>query len=851
MKKILLLILFSPILIFAQFTDDFDDGNFEDIPSWHGDTNNFIVDNTLQLRLNDNEAGISKLYTASTIYENGLWKFRIELDFNPSSSNYCRIFLASSNNEFQNSESIYLDIGKSSDRIDLYYFDGENKAIILSSEDAILNKTSIQLDILVEKIGSNWSLKTKEFNEKTYNLISGSNYEVPNFKSTVFGIETHYTKTRSTKFYFDNFDVTEIIIPDNTPPKIYNIEILDANKSIVVFNEKVMPITSNNLDVGAGVFIDEISTTDSLSYVVYYSNSLLSGTKYYFNINNVSDLSGNILKNYSCEKLFYRPKENDIVINEIMFNPSPRVNLPEAEYIEFFNNTDGIVLMKDWILSISGKTYFIPEISLLAGEYFIVLSDVDSSLFNETNKVELSFSSLSNSGSTLMLKSAKGDLINQIAYSPEMFSNNIKKDGGWSLELINPKNDCIKKENWTGSLNENGGSPGKKNSVLDSSFYPEIDNQIYKVVTNDDVTQISVGFTNYIDANNVSIDTDYSGDVQISYDNYADGSSEIELFLLGSKVINPVYFYFKNLKNCEGVIVESDTILVANYQKIEKGDVVINEVMFDPKKGSNDFIELYNNSDKYISLRNFYLSNFYNDNEESIIENIKKISEENVVFAPRTYFVFTKSSELISSNYTCSNKSRFIEMSSLPKISNDGGSIALLDNSLNIIDKMVYSDDMHVNLMKDEKRKGISIERIRASIPSLDFSNWTSASQSSGGATPGLKNSSTPSDVYSQEIFEVFPKVFTPNNDGLNDVVELKFNIDKPGFIANVKVFNSNGIMIKEVANNYLIGTEGSFIWNGTDDNNKYMFPGIYVFLVEIFDVDGRYRVFKKVIVLG
>jgi len=164
---------------------------------------------------------------------------------------------------------------------------------------------------------------------------------------------------------------------------------------------------------------------------------------------------------------------------------------------------------------------------------------------------------------------------------------------------------------------------------------------------------------------------------------------------------------------------------------------------------------------------------------------------------------------------------------------------------------MVYSSDMHVGLISDEKQKGISLERIKASNFSLDFNNWTSAAQSSGGATPGLVNSVSPNNFTTKEVFEVYPEVFTPNNDGTFDVVELKYNIDKTEVVANVKVFNSNGVFIKEIANNFLMGTTGSFIWNGMNADNSLCEKGIYVFWIELFDTDGNVKVYKKICVLG
>ena len=541
--------------------------------------------------------------------------------------------------------------------------------------------------------------------------------------------------------------------------------------------------------------------------------------------------------------------KNDIVINEIMFDPTPRVNLPEAEYIEIYNRSANDIDLLGWQLLVGKKIYKLSSKIIKSGEYLLLTKDI--SLFTDVKTLQVNITSLTNGGTTLQLISNADMLVNQVYYNASMFDDNIKKDGGWSLELINPKNDCLGNKNWKSSVSINGGTPGVENSIFDEGFFPMVDIEVYQVVANDDVSNFSVYLNGFVAENSISATTDYPYDYYTVLDILPDGTSKITVVLYESMGFELYFFILEKLQSCNGLEIKADTIWLSGFQKIEKGDLLVNEVMFNPKEESSEFVEIYNNSDKFISLRNVYLSNFTTEDETSDREGEKRISDKNIISAPHSYLVVTKDAHSVIDIYKSSPLYNFVEVPSLPKLKNEEGNIAILDPAFNFVDKMVYSSEMHVGLIPSDKQKGISLERIRTNNPSLDFNNWTSASQGCGGATPGFVNSVSPVDDITEDIFEVSPEVFSPNNDGSYDVVELKYSSDKVGVIANVKIFNSNGIFIKEIANNFLMGTSGSFIWNGMDENNALCEKGIYIFWVELFDADGNVKSYKKICVLG
>jgi len=290
-----------------------------------------------------------------------------------------------------------------------------------------------------------------------------------------------------------------------------------------------------------------------------------------------------------------------------------------------------------------------------------------------------------------------------------------------------------------------------------------------------------------------------------------------------------------------GKSMSSDTHSFSYSFSMEIGSILINEVLFNPFSGGTDFVELVNVSEQTIPVNRLKLAT---RDEILALKQIYPVSTEKRYLKPGEFLVCTKDPTILASQYFTCNPASFCTMKSFPSYSDDAGTVVLLNDSLEVLDEFSYSAKMHSSFLADEE--GVSLERISLKKPTKDRTNWTSAAASVGFATPGLPNSQAGSETEIQDEITPEPKVFSPNGDGFNDELKIKFKLSKPGYIANVRIFDAVGRQIRFLAKNQSLAQEGSWTWDGKSESGQKLNIGVYIILVEVFDKDGHTKAFKK-----
>lgn len=849
----------------GQVNDDFSDGNFTENPAWTGDAAQFEINSSKQLHLRSTASDTSVLVTRNNEVKKTEWSFWLKLSFNTSSNNYARIYLTADTPAlFTSVNGYYLQAGGADDSIYIMKQAGSTIAKLFSykSYKMVHSNTTLRFKIICDEYG-NWEAMIDTTGGN--NFYSGGTFFDDSFQTTGwFGLYCRYTSSNSTKFYFDDFYVGPVI-RDTIPPGILLHEVLTEKTIRLTFSEAIQSpgaeAPNNYIRFSTETHPDSVclDVNEPTVVTLYFHDSSAVSVYDSLLISNVQDLSGNYMRDTVVQVCFYKPKPYDIVIHEIMADPDPPVELPNGEFIELYNRTSFPINLKDWSLRYGSYLKVFPPIVIQPKGYLLVMKDSVYLSYGFGVFLFTSGTSLSNEGTTLVLKDSRQHVIHSVSYSPDWYKGSFKEEGGWSLEMMDPLNPCGCAENWGASQNATGGTPGKANSISTSN--PDLTTPLVPQAVISDSATVDVFFSEPMDSASLLYITNW--DI-ISIETLTDeklypvsvvpvspdfSSAKLvfgEVFKKGTTYLLSVS---DNMKDCAGNQMDSSiTTRFAIPDTATVHDVVINEILSDPVSGGSRFVELYNRSDNIIDLQSLVLSN--SSTLEGLITSATPLMARGYLLFPGDYIAITSSPENICEKYRSPDPEKIVKMSSFPVFGDDTGTMILARrDDLSVIDRFRYDPDMHYPLLVT--REGVSLERTHPDMPSDDRNNWHSAAETVGFATPAYSNSHRVIFEASDCEIAIEPEIFSPDNDGYNDLLNIILRIKYPDCVVNITVYDSRGRFVKRLINNVLTGSEEVFTWDGITDNRGKASLGFYIILIEIIKPDGIVNRIKKTAILG
>ena len=827
-KVCLLLIVFCFGKLSAQFSDSFTDGNYSQNPIWQATSGDWIVDhNQLKsAKTGATEFGISTELGPSV----SAWEFRFGFGFNPSSANYVHVFLSADSQIVEKSlNGVYVKLGNTLDEISLYKLVSGVSTEIISGVDKLMDKTQNAYDVRVILRNDSWFLYQKDTSKQSYTYEGTSKYT-----STLlpyFGIVVKQSTSNAGKHTFDNIYAGQARV-DSLGPKISSALIINQTELKLTFNEDIKFLNNTDIEIN-GQNAQGILGTLPTNTINISTNILPKNSAVKIIVRNLQDLLGNITLMDSISLFnaqFDTAVFGDIIITEIMSIPTPGLCvLPNAEYVEIYNRSAKYLQLDNYSFSDASSTVKLPTGTLAPNEYAILSkSSDDFSAFGKWIPLS-SLPSLNNDGDALRIESKNGALIYNVDYSLDWHSGELQKKGGYSLEQRDTQKYCIGAINWGSSISPNGGTPGKTNSLAGTLTSLTKFNVKYAYVNG---TQIHVVFNENVGPCNNCIFT-LSPNVAISSRSYA--GKEWILNTASALPADQIYeLTISNVNSCDGRLLENSKIKLgqSTNKDLVKYDLLINEILFDPKGFDEDFVEIYNRSQKIIDLNEVFIAN---TNDQGLLKDAYLISSTPFQILPGQYIAITKSAKNIIDYYKPTEPQNIISILNMPTFSNDKGTCLLVSRKNVELHRFTYSNKMHYELLLDEE--GVSLERTHTDTTN---ENWTSASYKVNYATPGYINSQyRAKNGQINNLASLLSKTVSPDGDGWEDQLQIELKVENLPATVTLSIFNEYGQMIDKPIENRLVGALDIIAWDGIKDGGQVPM-GNYIALIELVDYSGK-----------
>lgn len=541
----------------------------------------------------------------------------------------------------------------------------------------------------------------------------------------------------------------------------------------------------------------------------------------------------------------------DIVIHEIFPDPSPPIALPNSEFIELRNVSSSAFNLRNWKISDGSTTATIATNYSLQPDSIVVICASNSlqsfSPFGATIGVT-NFPSLNNDADLLLLISPEGKIIHFVSYELSWYDNAVKSEGGWTLEMIDARNACSGAGNWIASRDAKGGTPCKRNSV-EASNPDRGSPELLRAYTIDSNTIVAV-FNEPIDSSRAIIISNYKIDKGIAIIKANPSGPPFNEVQLKIDALQPQTVYSLsviNVADCAGNSIGMlNTASVGLPSQADAGDIIVNEILFNPKPPGTDYVEFYNRSRKIFDASSL---SFGNRNISGSITSLKKLSEDPFLVFPGDHIVVTSDAKLVQQQYAVKHPEKILLIDPMPSLPDDKGIIVLLNREGKIIDEISYDEKWHFPLISN--REGVALERIDSGQPSQASRNWTSAPSDAGYGTPTWRNSQYKSMQALQGKVEVRPPVISPDNDGFDDICLIEYELNELNHVATIIIYDLNGNIVRNLVRNATLSAKGFFWWDGLDDKNHRLPTGVYIVLTQLFTLSGKKKHFKNIVTIG
>lgn len=532
-----------------------------------------------------------------------------------------------------------------------------------------------------------------------------------------------------------------------------------------------------------------------------------------------------------------------VIVNEIMYAPSG----DEPEWVELYNPSRSTINLSGWRISdnrTTSKTLITSdEVLLQPSGYALVVRD--SSFYTVHDSVLVSvaiapFASLNNTTpDAVVIFDPLGRTIDSVFYDPEWGSD------GRSLERIDFLSPSTDPSNWISSISIARSTPGRANSLALLDWDIRIESAAVFGITIG--IQIFNAGRNTVRGFQVTVKTlsgalagllEYAGTLQPGVSAFLAHEWQEAPPGRSTVLIDAI------LKDDQRIENNRDTVEVT--RGYPEGCLLINEIMYEPFAGQNEWIEVFNPGLFPVNLAGWSLDDLPTSSGSVNRSPLTSV----LTVEPNEFAVIAADSSILTLFPYLQTDHRVLILNQAGGVglSNSGDAVILKDLTGATIDSVHYSPSWHHSLVDDTQ--GRALERIRPDHGSNDPRNWSTSANPAGGS-PARSNTIFAPSAPSGSSLSFSPNPFSPDGDGHEDFCVVRYSIPIPSSIIRIRIFDLRGREIRTLAEGEPAGSTGEVIWDGMESSRRKARIGPHIVFLEAAGNNGEIFTARGVVVVA
>lgn len=837
----------------AQFSETFNDGSLQSPIAWR-DTAGWMQGAGFLRSAETREQHSFAMYTMASIPSTASeleWQVSLRLAFNPSSANYMDWFLAADTAPGNARNGYYIRIGNTRDEISLYRLRNGTATEIISGRDGRLNRSDNPCAIRVRcRERRYWQLEVVEADRSVWELegvCDDAFITLPPCQG--------FRVRQSTGAFHQRHYIDEVYFGaarrDTMPPQLLVAAFQSDGRLRLHFSEALSALSDPGTEYywleGRGGPDSIQAGSDPVVRFLLWKTWQPGAGNFLLRLGGFRDTAGN-----RTDDAVFRffggipdtPERGRLLITEFMAAPESG----QPEWVELQNIHHRWLSLKGCRFSDAGSSVLLPDTWLAPGERCILQPQAWPGKVGQGKALPLALPGLNNAGDTLSLRNASGQLLHRIGYSDAWYGNPVLASGSYSLEMVDTAVGCGGAANWKASEAPERSSPGLRNSVA-AKLLDTVPPKLLAVYP-ESPSVLRLAFDEWPDsaslrADGFAVQPGHMIPEQLVVDEM---KQEIRLFFRAPLSGNMVYALdASGIADCSrNAMAITRRWFALPADSVRNGNLLINEVMFEPAEGSVDFVELYNPGPSTLDLRQLELLRL---DAAGIPLESAALAQAGRILLPGGLLVLCENPGAVMSQYPChGGDTAFLQLRTMPSLLAGGGQIAIRRRDGTEIDRMAFHPGMHHPLL--QRTKGVSLERLRVSVSGMEAANWHSAGQDCLGATPGRRNSQAGAEAMEAGQLQLDNEWFTPDNDGHADQAALRYRFPQPGILLTVSVYDAWGMPVRVLCRHRLCGTSGMLVWDGMQEDGRPAAAGNYILTAEAQDAAGRQQSVKLLLSL-